>query len=78
MKMRNDSIRGWIAICLVAIGGLGASLHSYYAGRADVLVLQSQIEAMAAKMAVLEKTSLYLNGEVMRLKTLHERDQWRR
>ncbi len=76
--MREDSIRGWIAIGLVAVAGLGSSLHSYYAGQADALVMQSEISAMKADVQSLQDVVIALTGDVTRLTTLHEQRGTRR
>jgi len=70
-KIRGESLRGWIAIFLVTLGGLAASFHSYYMGRADVLVIQTKIDAIEKKALTLEKKTGSLADEVVRLTTIH-------
>ena len=71
-EIRADSIRGWIAIGLVALGGLAASLHSYYAGRADSLVLQARVDALQIDVVAAQSHIVTMTSDITRLKTLHE------
>ena len=61
-RIKAESIRGWLAIMIVTLGGVVSATTTYYAGRAEALLMEFRIGTMEKQIAKLQEKASAFSG----------------